>query len=177
MADWARIGSAKVASHSPGPRLEVTMIEPARSSSGSSRGATAAATDDLAEELELARVVVERQPPVVEEPLERRALIARVADRLGERALAEHAVDQAVALREEPLDEPRAKRTSKAGTGSSNGYKISATTWSRPHWSQRRARKPRGRSRGASLARVAPRLLEPSLGLDHTRPPRRAGPS
>jgi hypothetical protein len=30
MAAWARIGSAKVGSHSPGPRLEVMIIEPAR---------------------------------------------------------------------------------------------------------------------------------------------------
>ena len=64
-----------------------------------------AAADDLAAELELARVVVERQPPVVEEPLQRRALIARVADRLGERALVEDAVDQAVAPREESRDD------------------------------------------------------------------------
>ncbi len=43
------------------------------------------AADDLAPQLELARVVVQRQAPVVEEPLQRLALIAGVPDRLGER--------------------------------------------------------------------------------------------
>ena len=36
MALWARTGSAKVGSHSSGPRLDVTIMDPARCRSVSS---------------------------------------------------------------------------------------------------------------------------------------------